>query len=93
LQHLHVANGGLGNNVSRDVLTSTFSTFGEIIDIVMIPAKPYAFVSFSDVNSSETALQSLQGMEISSREMLAPVKLYLSFIKSGQFFIFSKIII
>jgi hypothetical protein len=25
--------------------------------------------------------------------MLAPVKLYLSFIKSGQFFIFSKIII
>ncbi|ELU01726.1 hypothetical protein CAPTEDRAFT_156565 [Capitella teleta] len=84
-QHLLIANGGLGNSVSRDMLEKVFKPCGSILDIVMVPGKPYSFVTFSDLSEAQSAVQSLQGTELPSSAAsseVPPVKLYLSFVKS-----------
>lgn len=45
-QSLVVANGGLGNGVSRQELSAVLKEFGEIERLVMPPQKPYAFVTY-----------------------------------------------
>uniref|UniRef100_A0A672G0C1 Fe2OG dioxygenase domain-containing protein n=1 Tax=Salarias fasciatus TaxID=181472 RepID=A0A672G0C1_SALFA len=44
---LVVANGGLGNGVSREELSSVLKEMGEVEALVMPPHKPYAFVTYS----------------------------------------------
>lgn len=46
LQHLVVANGGLGNGVSREDLSAALKEKGELENLVMPPHKPYAFVTY-----------------------------------------------
>lgn len=46
LQSLVVANGGLGNGVSRKELSAALKEMGELETLVMQPHKPYAFVTY-----------------------------------------------
>lgn len=41
-----MANGGLGNGVSREVLSAALKEMGELEMLVMNPHKPYAFVTY-----------------------------------------------
>lgn len=41
-----MANGGLGNGVSRAELSAVLKDVGEIEMLVMPPRKPYAFVTY-----------------------------------------------
>ena len=41
-----VANGGLGNSVSREELSAVLKEMGEVETLVMPSHKPYAFVSY-----------------------------------------------
>uniref|UniRef100_A0A8C8DZX1 AlkB homolog 8, tRNA methyltransferase n=1 Tax=Oryzias sinensis TaxID=183150 RepID=A0A8C8DZX1_9TELE len=43
---LVIANGGLGNGVSREELTAALQEMGEVEKLLMPPHKPYAFVTF-----------------------------------------------
>lgn len=45
-QRMVVANGGLGNGVSRQELSAVLKEFGEVERLVMPPQKPYAFVTY-----------------------------------------------
>lgn len=46
LQSLVVANGGLGNGVSREELSAVLKEMGELETLIMHPHKPYAFVTY-----------------------------------------------
>lgn len=46
LQSLVVANGGLGNGVSREELSTVLKEMGEVEALLMPPHKPYAFVTY-----------------------------------------------
>lgn len=46
LQSLVVANGGLGNGVSREELSAALKEMGELETLIMHPHKPYAFVTY-----------------------------------------------
>lgn len=46
LQSLVVANGGLGNGVSREELSAALKEMGELEALIMHPHKPYAFVTY-----------------------------------------------
>lgn len=46
LQSLVVANGGLGNGVSREELSAALKEMGQLETLVMQPHKPYAFVTY-----------------------------------------------
>lgn len=41
-----VANGGLGNGVSREGLSAALKEMGELEALIMLPHKPYAFVKY-----------------------------------------------
>lgn len=41
-----MANGGLGNGVSREELSAALKEMGELETLVMQPHKPYAFVTY-----------------------------------------------
>lgn len=41
-----MANGGLGNGVSREVLSAALKEIGELEMLIMNPHKPYAFVTY-----------------------------------------------
>ncbi|MEQ2219869.1 hypothetical protein XENOCAPTIV_026322, partial [Xenoophorus captivus] len=43
---LVVANGGLGNGVSREDLFAAVNQFGDVESLLMPPQKPYAFVTY-----------------------------------------------
>lgn len=45
-QTLVVANGGLGNGVSREELSAALGEMGELETLIMHPHKPYAFVTY-----------------------------------------------
>lgn len=56
-QSLVVANGGLGNGVSREELSAALKEMGELEMLTMHPNKPYAFVtyrSFMDFSKNHT---------------------------------------
>lgn len=46
VQSLVVANGGLGNGVSREELSAVLIEMGELETLVMPPHKPYAFATY-----------------------------------------------
>ncbi len=81
-QHLVVANGGLGNGVSAEILEKVFKPFGDVLDVIMQPNKPYAFVSFVNKHSAAAALQGVHGQPqiIDGRQVF----FYLNCIQEGK---------
>ncbi|CAN9511570.1 unnamed protein product [Ophioblennius macclurei] len=78
---LVVANGGLGNGVSREALSSLLEDVGgEVEALLMPPHKPYAFVTYRSEESAQKAHVQLNGHKLQSGEN--SVILYLSFIDS-----------
>lgn len=77
---LVVANGGLGNGVSREELSSALKELGEVEMLVMHPQKPYAFVTYRSEESAQKAHSQLNGQQMQCGENR--VTLYLSYVKS-----------
>uniref|UniRef100_A0A8C5FZF1 tRNA (carboxymethyluridine(34)-5-O)-methyltransferase n=1 Tax=Gouania willdenowi TaxID=441366 RepID=A0A8C5FZF1_GOUWI len=79
---LVVANGGLGNGVSREELCAALNEMGEVETLLMPPHKPYAFVTYRSQESAQKAHFHLNGGKLMCGEN--GVTLYLSFIDSGE---------
>ncbi|KAG7226011.1 hypothetical protein INR49_018621 [Caranx melampygus] len=77
---LVVANGGLGNGVSREELSAVLKEMGEVEALLMPPHKPYAFVTYRSEEIAQRALVHLNGQLLQSRE--GSVTLYLSYVNS-----------
>ncbi|XP_075905974.1 tRNA (carboxymethyluridine(34)-5-O)-methyltransferase alkbh8 isoform X2 [Nelusetta ayraudi] len=77
---LVVANGGLGNGVSRKELSAALKEMGELETLVMQPHKPYAFVTYRSEDCAQKAHIQLSGENIPCGE--SSVTLYLSFVSS-----------
>ncbi|KAM6946007.1 tRNA (carboxymethyluridine(34)-5-O)-methyltransferase alkbh8 [Aplochiton taeniatus] len=77
---LVVANGGLGNGVSREQLGSVLKDGGEMESLVMPPHKPYAFVTYSSNTSAQRAHALLNGHLLHCGDQ--SVTLYLSFVST-----------
>lgn len=52
-----MANGGLGNGVSREELSAALTEIGELETLIMNPHKPYAFVTYRCCLDSATISQ------------------------------------
>ncbi|XP_071353056.1 tRNA (carboxymethyluridine(34)-5-O)-methyltransferase alkbh8 isoform X2 [Trachinotus anak] len=77
---LVVANGGLGNGVSREELSAVLKDAGELETVLMPPHKPYAFVTYRSEESARRALVHLNGQKLHCGEN--NVTLYLSYVNS-----------
>ncbi|XP_026155209.1 alkylated DNA repair protein alkB homolog 8 [Mastacembelus armatus] len=77
---LVVANGGLGNGVSREELSAVLKEMGEVETLVMPPHKPYAFATFRLEESARKAHTHLNGQKLQCGEN--SVTLYLSYVNS-----------
>uniref|UniRef100_A0A674NJL8 tRNA (carboxymethyluridine(34)-5-O)-methyltransferase n=1 Tax=Takifugu rubripes TaxID=31033 RepID=A0A674NJL8_TAKRU len=77
---LVVANGGLGNGVSRQELSAVLKEFGEIERLVMPPQKPYAFVTYRSEAGAQKAHAQLNGKSLKCEDNV--VTLYLSYVQS-----------
>ncbi|KAF3847818.1 hypothetical protein F7725_020846 [Dissostichus mawsoni] len=80
LQSLVVANGGLGNGVSREELSAALKQMGEVDKLIMHPNKPYAFVTYRSEESARKAHINLNGEKLQCGEN--SVTLYLSYVDS-----------
>ncbi|CAL8361566.1 unnamed protein product [Merluccius merluccius] len=79
-KHLVVANGGLGNGVSREQLREAMEEMGELETVTMSPHKPYAFVTYRSEQSAQKAHGLLNGHVLRCGDN--GVTLYLSFVDS-----------
>ncbi|XP_015244795.1 PREDICTED: alkylated DNA repair protein alkB homolog 8 isoform X1 [Cyprinodon variegatus] len=77
---LVVANGGLGNGVSREDLLTCLEHYGDVESLLMPPQKPYAFVTFRSEDGARKAHAQLNGQKLQSGEN--SVTLYLSYVDS-----------
>ncbi|XP_037632381.1 alkylated DNA repair protein alkB homolog 8 [Sebastes umbrosus] len=77
---LVVANGGLGNGVSREELSAALKEMGELEALIMHPHKPYAFVTYRSEESARKAHIHLNGEKLQCGEN--SVTLYLSYVDS-----------
>ncbi|KAF7662152.1 hypothetical protein LDENG_00243880 [Lucifuga dentata] len=77
---LVVANGGLGNGVSREDLSAVLKQVGEVEVLVMPPHKPYSFVTYSSEESARKAHTLFNGHKLQYEEN--SVILYLCFVQS-----------
>ncbi|XP_044059506.1 alkylated DNA repair protein alkB homolog 8 [Siniperca chuatsi] len=77
---LVVANGGLGNGVSREELSAVLKEMGELETLIMHPHKPYAFVTYRSEESARKAHIHLNGQKLQCGE--SSVTLYLSYVDS-----------
>ncbi|XP_073518293.1 tRNA (carboxymethyluridine(34)-5-O)-methyltransferase ALKBH8 isoform X2 [Phyllobates terribilis] len=77
---LVVANGGLGNGVSRERLLDVLKIHGMVESLVMPPNKPYSFVTFSSLEAAISAYSSLSGQDILFVDTEQKITLYLSFV-------------
>ncbi|XP_018543433.1 alkylated DNA repair protein alkB homolog 8 [Lates calcarifer] len=77
---LVVANGGLGNGVSREELSAALKEMGEVEALIMPPHKPYAFVTYRCEESARKAVVHLNGQKLQCGEN--SVTLYLSYVTS-----------
>ncbi|XP_029302280.1 alkylated DNA repair protein alkB homolog 8 [Cottoperca gobio] len=77
---LVVANGGLGNGVSREELSAALKEMGELETLIMHPHKPYAFVTYRSEESARKAHIHLNGEKLQCGE--TSVTLYLSYVDS-----------
>ncbi|XP_061923234.1 alkylated DNA repair protein alkB homolog 8-like [Entelurus aequoreus] len=79
-QSLVVANGGLGNGVSREEVSALLQQMGEVETLLMPPHKPYAFVTYGSEESSRKAHAHLNGQKVQCGDN--SVTLYLSYVES-----------
>uniref|UniRef100_A0A3B4WE36 tRNA (carboxymethyluridine(34)-5-O)-methyltransferase n=1 Tax=Seriola lalandi dorsalis TaxID=1841481 RepID=A0A3B4WE36_SERLL len=77
---LVVANGGLGNGVGREELSTVLKEMGEVETLLMPPQKPYAFVTYRSEESAQRAHAHLNGQKLQCGEN--SVTLYLSYVDS-----------
>ncbi|CAI5693904.1 unnamed protein product [Oreochromis niloticus] len=77
---LVVANGGLGNSVSREELSAALKEMGEMESLLMPPHKPYAFVTYRCEESALKAYTHLNGQKLQCGE--SSVMLYLAYVSS-----------
>ncbi|XP_022604197.1 alkylated DNA repair protein alkB homolog 8 [Seriola dumerili] len=77
---LVVANGGLGNGVGREELSTVLKEMGEVETLLMPPQKPYAFVTYRSEESAQRAHVHLNGQKLQCGEN--SVTLYLSYVDS-----------
>ncbi|XP_077154520.1 tRNA (carboxymethyluridine(34)-5-O)-methyltransferase ALKBH8 isoform X2 [Ranitomeya variabilis] len=77
---LVVANGGLGNGVSRERLLDVLKVYGMVESLVMPPNKPYCFVTYSSPEAAISAYSSLSGRDILFVDTEQKITLYLSFV-------------
>ncbi|KAL6087205.1 hypothetical protein STEG23_023794, partial [Scotinomys teguina] len=82
-QSLVVANGGLGNGVSRKQLLLALEKCGPMEALLMPPNKPYAFVIFKTIEESKKAYAILHGKEIID-DLGQKIILYLNFVEKAQ---------
>lgn len=75
-----VANGGLGNGVSREELSAALKEMGHVESLVMPPHKPYAFVTYRCEESALKAYMHLNGQKLQCGE--SSVTLYLAYVSS-----------
>ncbi|KAJ8280443.1 hypothetical protein GJAV_G00054620 [Gymnothorax javanicus] len=76
---LVVANGGLGNGVSREQLLGILKESGGVEALLMPAGKPYAFVTYASVDDARKCHASVNGRQLQSLEQT--VTLYLSFVE------------
>ncbi|KAM9080648.1 tRNA (carboxymethyluridine(34)-5-O)-methyltransferase ALKBH8 isoform 3-T3 [Megaptera novaeangliae] len=82
-QSLIVANGGLGNRVSRNQLLPVLEKCGLVDALLMPPNKPYSFVRYKTVEESKKAYDTLNGKEIVD-DLGQKIILYLNFVEKAQ---------
>ncbi|XP_049745578.1 alkylated DNA repair protein alkB homolog 8 isoform X2 [Elephas maximus indicus] len=82
-QILVVANGGLGNGVSRNQLLPVLKKCGLVDALLMPPNKPYSFVRYKTTEESKKAYISLNGKEIVG-DVGQKIILYLNFVEKVQ---------
>jgi len=80
-----VANGGLGNDIELEELWTIFSQHGSIVDIIMKPRKPFAFVSFASEKEASDAVNGIHGRVLQHPEELSRpnVTFYLSYVEKS----------
>ncbi|XP_035239619.1 alkylated DNA repair protein alkB homolog 8 [Anguilla anguilla] len=78
-QSLVVANGGLGNGVSREQLQAVLQESGCVESLLMPPNKPYAFVTYGSVEEARRCHASLNGRQLQCQGQT--VALYFSFVE------------
>ncbi|XP_054719529.1 alkylated DNA repair protein alkB homolog 8-like isoform X2 [Uloborus diversus] len=67
---LFIGNGGLGCGIHREFLLDLFSQHGLVKDVIMLPGKPYAFVTLSTIEEAEKAMDLFQGRHLRSGQVL-----------------------
>ncbi|KAH0501681.1 Alkylated DNA repair protein alkB-like protein 8 [Microtus ochrogaster] len=82
-QSLVVANGGLGNGVSRKQLLLALENSGPMEALLMPPNKPYAFVIYKTIEESKKAYANLNGKEIID-DLGQKIILYLNYVEKAQ---------
>ncbi|XP_066109750.1 alkylated DNA repair protein alkB homolog 8 [Saccopteryx bilineata] len=82
-QILVVANGGLGNSVSRNQLFPVLEKVGQVDSLLMPPNKPYSFVRYKTIEESKKAYVTLNGKEIVD-DLGQKIILYLNFVEKAQ---------
>ncbi|KAM6157700.1 tRNA (carboxymethyluridine(34)-5-O)-methyltransferase ALKBH8 [Rhynchocyon petersi] len=79
-QSLVIANGGLGNGVSRNLLLPVLEKCGQVDVLSMPPNKPYSFVRYKTTEDSTKAYATLNGEEIADGLGQKTI-LYLNFVE------------
>ncbi|XP_048199730.1 alkylated DNA repair protein alkB homolog 8 [Perognathus longimembris pacificus] len=82
-QSLVIANGGLGNGVSRKQLLPLFQGCGTVDALLMPPNKPYSFVTYETTEEARNAYVALHGKEIVG-DLGQKIILYLNFVEKAQ---------
>ncbi|XP_070283033.1 tRNA (carboxymethyluridine(34)-5-O)-methyltransferase ALKBH8 isoform X1 [Myotis yumanensis] len=82
-QILVVANGGLGNGVSRNQLLPELEKLGQVDALLMPPNKPYSFVTYKTIEESKKAYVTLNGQKIVD-DLGQKIILYLNFVEKAQ---------
>lgn len=60
-QNIVICNAGLALKLSQEDVIQTFSAYGTIESVIMMPDKTYCFMSFFDKADAITAYESLHG--------------------------------
>nr|XP_003923799.2 alkylated DNA repair protein alkB homolog 8 [Saimiri boliviensis boliviensis] len=82
-QSLVVANGGLGNGMSRNQLLPVLEKCGLVDALLMPPNKPYSFARYKTIEESKRAYVTLNGKEVVD-DLGQKIILYLNFVEKAQ---------
>ncbi|CAG2250544.1 ALKBH8 [Mytilus edulis] len=76
-----VHNGGLDNSVSREEISTALDKNGSLIDVIMLPKKPYSFVCFKTTEDATKCCEEFNGLEMPPNgKRKHSVILYLSYV-------------